>query len=505
MAPRGALAWGLIAAASWLALTLPFLDRSRLQDSDELTHARVARAAAVEGRVWPLMYGDRVFYEKPPLQVWLAAATAWVSGQPLAAWPYRLCSCLGAALALGALAWILASAGSPWAGLFAAALLALQGDWLFHARFFSFDACYVGLALASLAAGLAALTGPPRRWWLAGALLGLDVWFKSWFVLALAPAWAWAVGTQLPAGRRRAVAWRLALPVALALALWVALYVSWNGWAFLREEWSENLMGRALGRTNVVDPQGHAAFYLKWAQRSSPALLPLVLSLPLGLGASPGAPQGPASRFARAFAWALCASWAAGLWLQRAETINYSLPLEAGLCLALGLAVAEGGGAAAAWALTALLLACAAASLRLWPPAVSLGLGLPLGLALAWARRRAGAPLRWPLGFAAAALLLLLLPEAWRLEAHPLDGSAELAALVEAHPARWQGEPLVLLGPATQAADFYSAYQVVHPVTVPAQRPREACAVKLGEHWVFYPAQDAPATPKGHGQQTARH
>ncbi|HTB34633.1 MAG TPA: hypothetical protein VK842_07195, partial [bacterium] len=385
-----------MALGLWLACTLPFLDRSRLQDSDELTHACVAKSAAVDGHWWPLTYQGRVFYEKPPLQLWLAAAAAQASGQPRAAWPYRIWNGLGAGLALASLVALGALLGRPAAGWAAAGLLALQGDWLFHARFFTFDTPFVGLALAALAAGLWATQGPARRWWLSGALLALAVWIKSWFVLALGPAWAWGLWAALPAGRRGAAAWRLALPVAAALLLWLALYVDWNGWGFLAEEWNQNLMGRALGRSNVNDPDGVLAYYLKWSQRSCPALLPLALAVPLGLWPGPAgadADARPASplRLASGFTWALCASWLLGLCVQRAQTINYLLPLEAALALGLGLAVDAAVDRGTDAALALLLLACAASSRRWWPPQLSLALGLPLGALWLWSRGR-GAP-----------------------------------------------------------------------------------------------------------------
>lgn len=495
------MAWGALAALLWLAATLPFLGRPLLQDADELAYARVALAAAVQGRWWPLSDGDRPFYEKPPLQVWLAAATVWADGRPRDAWPYRLWPCLGAALGLGALAGLGALLEAPWAGLGAAALLALQGDWLFHARFFSFDAAFVGLALAAIGAGLWALPGPRRRWWLAGGLLALAVWVKSWMVLALGPAWVWALWRGSGTDEARAAWPRLAAPALAALVVWIALYVGWNGWGFLREEWTVNLFGRALGRTNVNDPQGNLAFYLKWAQRSSPALLPLVLGLPLGLW-----PVGPGPgrwRFAQAYAWACCVSWALGLAVVKAQTINYSLPLEAGLCLGLALLLAETPRRAGAWALAVLLVACAGAGLRLWPPALSLALGLPLGLALAWGRRQAAPGSRRPAGLALAALLLLLLPDAVRLETRPLDGSAALVALLRRHPPRRPGEPLWLIGSASLAADFYSDYRVLHPASLPPTRPRQACAVLAGGRWIFYPPL-AGAAGTGKGGQDGR-
>jgi 4-amino-4-deoxy-L-arabinose transferase-like glycosyltransferase len=239
--------------------------------------------------------------------------------------------------------------GRPALGWVAALGLALQGDFIFHSRFFTFDTPFVACALASLALALSAAHSlKSRDWWMAGATLALSAAFKSWFVLALAPAFVCALGLALPRPSRRGAAWALALPPLLALLSWMALYILWNGWGFLAEEWSVDLAGRALGQVNQADPQGHAAFYLKWAARTAPALLPWVLAVPLGM-----APEvvrreslddagARTWAFARTWIWALCLSWLVGLALVRAETINYPLPLEAGLCLALGLETAVG-------------------------------------------------------------------------------------------------------------------------------------------------------------------
>jgi 4-amino-4-deoxy-L-arabinose transferase-like glycosyltransferase len=472
----------------WLACVLPFLERTRLQDVDELAYAQVAKNAAVQGHWWPLMSQGRVFYEKPPLQIWLAAALATAS--PLAAWPYRLWTALGAGLGLAALVALGLLLRRARAGGIAALLLALQGDWLFHARFFSFDAGYVGLALAALAAGVWAAQGPVGRWWLPGLVLGLAVWIKSWFVLALGPAWAWALWFSLAPVQRRKAAWRLALPVVLGFLLWLALSVDWNGWGFLSEEWNQNLVGRALGFNNQLDPDGNLAYYLKWAQRSTPALLPLALAVPVAL-AWPRPGEDAPSKLAASFAWALCLSWLLGLALVRAQTINYLLPLEAGLALAAGLALDAAWGGAEGAALAALVLVCAMATQRPWAPVWSLALGLPLGLAWAWSRGRGGFGRPWAVWAASAVLVLLMVPDAVRLELRPLDGSAQLADVLLAHPARRPGEPLWLLGPPTLAADFYSDYAVLRPSSPPMGRPKQACLVHGQAGWIFFPAQDS--------------
>ena len=69
--------WAFLAS---LALLLPTLGRFRLLDADELTHARVALEAAVQGHWFPLTLGGLPWPEKPPLLIWLSAVTMKLLG-----------------------------------------------------------------------------------------------------------------------------------------------------------------------------------------------------------------------------------------------------------------------------------------------------------------------------------------------------------------------------------------------------------------------------------------
>jgi 4-amino-4-deoxy-L-arabinose transferase-like glycosyltransferase len=496
------LAGPLAALLLWLACVLPSLGRTRLEDVDELSWARVAQSAAVEGHWWPLTQDGRPFYEKPPLLLWLAGATAGVSRRPFDSWPYRVWTCLGAGMALFFLVRIGLLLERPALGWAAALALALQGDFIFHARFFTFDTPFLACTLASLALALgAARSLKSRDWWLAGAALALAAAFKSWFVLALAPAYAWSLWAALPRTRRLPAALALVLPPFAVLVLWLAVYVQWCGWGFLGEEWSVNLMGRALGRVNEVDPQGHAAFYLKWAARTSPALLPWVLAAPLGLAPwagvfrTPDDVDGRVLAFARAWIWAFCLSWLLGLALVRAETINYCLPLEAGLCLALGLEWSTGQSRKRRLVQAGLLAFSLLAALRWLAPLWTLAAGAVLGLCwMASVRGADQAPGR-PFWVSRMALLLGLVlgcvlgREAFGLIVRPLDPSRQVADLLLAHPAAPPGEPLLVAGGSTQAVEFYAeGYRVRRLDAFPAQRPVQATLVETRQGWLFYPA-----------------
>ena len=135
----------------WLGLLLPSLERSHLQNWDELWHACPAQSAVLEGHWWPLMLDGQAFFDKPPLMPWLVAVTVAISGKPRAAWPYRIWNTVAGALTLVSLIALGALAGRFWGGLFAAALFGLQGDFVFHSRFFSMDTPFLGLScLAAL-------------------------------------------------------------------------------------------------------------------------------------------------------------------------------------------------------------------------------------------------------------------------------------------------------------------------------------------------------------------
>jgi 4-amino-4-deoxy-L-arabinose transferase-like glycosyltransferase len=510
----GFLAGPLCALALWLALALPSLERSTMQEMDELIYGSAAQGAALEGHWWPLHLEGRVFYEKPPLLLWLAGATAKLSGRPYAAWPYRVWTCLGAGLAVALLVLIGALLDRPGLGWTAAAALALQGDFVFHARFFTMDTPFVAAMMAALALALRALrSGRARDWVLAGVGLALCAAFKSWFVFTLAPAYVCAVALHVPRPGRKAAWLGLGLPVAAFLALWVLLYLDWMGLAFLREEWTENIVSRVTGGAHALDPDGHAAFYVGWASRTAPALLPWALAVPLALAPSGAAGAvsagaeaggGRALAFLRTWTCVFCVTWLLGMAWVRAETINYTLPLEAALCLGAGLMADAAGPSSKALLLACLLAASLLAALRLWDPFLCLCLGAPLGLA--WmlsdrlrdsrARASTGGRALTKRSLALAALCSLLAlgtglaqsREALALLYRPVDTTRAMAGLLLDHPARSKGETLWLIGGASRVPNFYSSYTVRLLDALPARRPPEASLVKTKMGWVFFPA-----------------
>jgi len=485
---------GLVLAL-WLGLLLPSLDRSRLQNVDELWHARAAQAATLDGHWWPLVLDGRPFFEKPPLVLWLAAATAKASGQPFAAWPYRLWNTLGGALALAAILGLGALAGRFWGGVFAAVLLGLQGDFVYHSRFFTMDTPFLGLGLLA-ALGMAAALGVEKRaglWWLAGLSLALAFWCKSWFVLALAPALGAALLSALPEGQRLPALGRLALPLLLAVLAWLALYTAWSGLGFLKQEWHDNLLGRLQGSGNAWTWSGHWDFYEDWVQRAAPAMLPLFLGVPLGLW--PRRQDSAAVNFIRVFAWVLPLSWLLGLALVHGETLNYVLPLEAGLALCLGLGLGDPQPPSARAALAALLLLSALSIGKQVPDGLAFIGGGALGLVIAWSRWRGDklpAQRDWILAAAAGLLLFMLCPDAVGLCLRPLDAHRVLAPFLLAHEPERPGETLWAVDVPTWGVDFYTRYHVLHVKTLAEAKPGEAVLINGPQGLRLIPAPKAP-------------
>lgn len=71
------VAWIPLVFLILLSSSVMFLDlgRNGLHNQDEARHAVVAREAALEGRWLPLTYLGSPYYNKPPLRIWLTAAT----------------------------------------------------------------------------------------------------------------------------------------------------------------------------------------------------------------------------------------------------------------------------------------------------------------------------------------------------------------------------------------------------------------------------------------------
>src|SRR5690349_3898970 len=66
--------WGPWALALLFLLSwLPRLEATYLREVDELIHAIAAQGAARDGHWMPFYHGPDLWFEKPPLLIWLAA------------------------------------------------------------------------------------------------------------------------------------------------------------------------------------------------------------------------------------------------------------------------------------------------------------------------------------------------------------------------------------------------------------------------------------------------
>jgi 4-amino-4-deoxy-L-arabinose transferase-like glycosyltransferase len=467
------LPWTL--AALFLAALLPTLDATRLMEVDELTHATVAKELAERGSWMPLTLHGQPWCIKPPLMIWVAAALARASGNTMASWPYRLGPCLGAAACLAALAELGILEGLPLLGLFAASAFGLQGDLLFHSRFFTMDTAMLGCMLWSL---VFLAKGKPVA---CAAMLFVGVWVKSLFVLAWLPPLlyaAWAGRDRLP--WRSSFAWILGGSLA-GLGTWFALYLAWYGSAFVHYELGQDLWLRLASGGMNERSGSNFRFYTWWAGLGAGGLLPLALAAPMALLQRRGA--------VAAFAMAFPLYWYGLLALVHAQVINYLLPAEAAVCLAWALCLGQAKQARAWW--LCLLLGLASWRLILPEPegGIVFALSLVAGLALihfGQERPQWGPPAR--LAQAAAVLMMLpLLSKGAAFLRHPPDPSRQLADTLLQHPPRQAGEILDLAGENTQAIAFYSRYNVRVLPGLPRQRPQEATLVNTKQGWIFYP------------------
>ena len=114
-------AWGLVFAlvvVAWFA----GLDARRLQHPDEGRYAEIAREMAVSGDWVTPRLNDLKYFEKPPLQYWLGAATFDALG--VDEWSARLPAALAGLIAVVAVGFAGARLAGPDAGAFAALVLA---------------------------------------------------------------------------------------------------------------------------------------------------------------------------------------------------------------------------------------------------------------------------------------------------------------------------------------------------------------------------------------------
>jgi 4-amino-4-deoxy-L-arabinose transferase-like glycosyltransferase len=329
-------AWWLLAlaaAAAWFAA----LDTRHLQHADEGRYAEIAREMAVNGNWVTPRLNDLKYFEKPPLQYWLGAATFLAFG--VDEWTARLPGAVAgflAVLVVGFTAWRLAG---PDAGAYAALVL-LGCVW--HAglaHLLTLDALLnFWLTLALCAFLLAQRTGlgarAQRYWMLLAYAAAAGATLTKGLVALVIPAAALALYTL---ATRDAGPWRrlhIVLGLALYLALtapWFALVVSANAefaqFFFVREHFERFL-------TTTHRREGGWGYFVPWFVLGMlPWLLVWAWTLPRSWRAASVAPNG--------FAWArFCLVWAAFVFVffsvSGSKLPSYILPLFPALALVLG-------------------------------------------------------------------------------------------------------------------------------------------------------------------------
>jgi len=359
-----------------------FLMFARLGDdrmrNDEATYAMAADHARGLGRWVHLAVGDppRDYLRKPPLYVWLTAATAPLFAADdharYRAWSAAFgVACVAGTCALGA--WFF----SPSVGLLAGLALAANRRFLFDhgARAGVFD---TALTLATLTAvALAWAMDSPRRatlkWSGVGACAGLAMLLKplagvpillivvGWRVVAARSVRTGPDGTgregpheyplQVGRGHGARVPWSgilVAMLIATAIAApWYAAQWARYGPRFTHEMFRRNLVDRATVGIDVEQNEG-SLYYVASIATSSPAFavaLPAVVALAVA-----AVRRGHPARRPAAVVAGVTLAWLALFTASRGKAAHYAYPVYPMLAIAVAAAaVGMAQAAAARW------------------------------------------------------------------------------------------------------------------------------------------------------------
>jgi 4-amino-4-deoxy-L-arabinose transferase-like glycosyltransferase len=236
-----AVALALFAVASYAIFDE--LGASSFHDGDEALYAAVAREMAQHGSYLTPMYWGSPFLHKPPLPYWLMAiSTATLPGSR--EFDARFPSALSALLLLGLVYASARRLAGPAAAVLAAAMLAVNHQFLFEhaARSASFDSLLTLLMFAALVTGFRACDGV--RWRVATiALLGGVALVKVPMVVfpaATIVAYHWIRLRRFPLG----LLLKGAVGVAMVALPWHVHQAVVHGGAF----WDTYVMYEIVGR-----------------------------------------------------------------------------------------------------------------------------------------------------------------------------------------------------------------------------------------------------------------
>ncbi len=329
-------AWWLLALAfvvAWFAA----LDARRLQHPDEGRYAEIAREMAVTGDwLTPRLNGLK-YFEKPPLQYWLGAATFDALG--IDEWTARLPTAMAGFLAVIAVGFTAARLASPEAGVYAALVLAGSVWHIGMSQILTLDAVLsLGLA-ATLCAFLLAqrpelAPGAQRNWMLAAYAAAALATLTKGLVALVIPGGALVVYSLVARdwGPWRRLHLLPGLAVYLAIAApWFVLVSQANpefARFFFIHEHFERFLTESHNRT------GQWWYFVPWLLLGLlPWLLVWLVTLPRSWRAAAVAANG--------FAWErFCLAWAAFVFLffsaSGSKLPSYILPLFPALAMVIG-------------------------------------------------------------------------------------------------------------------------------------------------------------------------
>lgn len=400
-------AWGLVFAlvvVAWFA----GLDARRLQHPDEGRYAEIAREMAVSGDWVTPRLNDLKYFEKPPLQYWLGAATFDALG--VDEWSARLPAALAGLIAVVAVGFAGARLAGPDAGAFAALVLAGSVWHSGLAHLLTLDSVLSCLLAAALCAFLLAQRpalsrAAQRNWMLVAYAAAAGATLTKGLVALLIPGAALVAYTAVT---RDGGPWRRLHPLP-GVALYLALTVPWfvaveranPGFArffFVREHFERFL-------TETHNRGGEWWYFVPWFVLGiMPWLLVWAWTLPRSWREAPVAANG--------FSWQrFCLVWAAFVFAffsaSGSKLPSYILPMFPALALVLGFELTRMRARTLAW--IALPLAVGApALLALYPfayPQLAAQLaseGTPVAIYQAFGPWFAAALATWGIGGIAA-------------------------------------------------------------------------------------------------------
>lgn len=326
-----------IVAVAWFS----GLDLRKLQHPDEGRYAEIAREMAISGDwLTPRLNGIR-YFEKPPLQYWVTAASYRAFG--VDEWSARLAPAAAGFLLVFVVGLTAASLAGPAAGAYSALALAGCVWHMGFSQFLTLDALFSFLLACALCAFLLANRGGlaprvERGFMLAAwALVALATLTKGIVALVI-PGVSLALYTVATGDRSP---WRRLHPVA-GLAVFLAITAPWFVMASRANPgFAEHFLVNEHFRRFLTDEARRPGPPWYFVPMLAAGLMPWLAIAPWTWRANWRAPAA-----ANGFRWqAFCLAWAAFVFvffsLSGSKLPSYILPMFPALMLVLGPALAE--------------------------------------------------------------------------------------------------------------------------------------------------------------------